>query len=485
MSEEILINLTPMETRVALVENGMLQEVYVERAAARGIVGNIYKGKVIRVLPGMQAAFIDNGLDKACFIHTKDIVTKDGEEKGIQELLYQGQTIVTQVLKDPIGTKGARLTTQLSVPSRYLVFMPNTDHVGVSQRIDDEQERERLKKLLDTCIEKELLNGLGGFILRTAAEGVSEDELLSDLRFFKRLWEALNRRIAERKAPTTVYEDLPLYKRTVRDLVRPDVEKIRVDSRENFEALTDFTAEYIPEVNPLLELYPGPRPIFDLYAVEEEIQKALGRKIELKCGGYLIIDQTEAMTTIDINTGAFVGNRNQEETIYKTNLEAVSGLARQIKIRNLGGIIIIDFIDMQVAEHRRQVFRALEKAMASDPAKTSITKVSDLGLVEMTRKRTRESIEHILCETCPICDGRGSIKSPETVCYEIFREILREARAYEESESLMVLASQAVVDRLIDEESASVADLEMFINKTIQFQVESLYGQEQFDVIIS
>lgn len=485
MSEEILINLTPMETRVALVENGMLQEVYVERTAARGIVGNIYKGKVIRVLPGMQAAFIDNGLDKACFIHAKDIVTKDGEEKGIQELLYQGQTIVTQVLKDPIGTKGARLTTQLSVPSRYLVFMPNTDHVGVSQRIDDEQERERLKKLLDTCIEKESLNGLGGFILRTAAEGVSEDELLSDLRFFKRLWEALNRRIAERKAPTTVYEDFPLYKRTVRDLVRPDVEKIRVDSRENFEALTDFTAEYIPEVNPLLELYPGPRPIFDLYAVEEEIQKALGRKIELKCGGYLIIDQTEAMTTIDINTGAFVGNRNQEETIYKTNLEAVSGLARQIKIRNLGGMIIIDFIDMQIAEHRRQVFRALEKAMASDPAKTSITKVSDLGLVEMTRKRTRESIEHILCETCPICDGRGSIKSPETVCYEIFREILREARAYEESESLMVLASQAVVDRLIDEESASVADLEMFINKTIQFQVESLYGQEQFDVIIS
>jgi ribonuclease G len=490
MSEEILINMTPMETRVAVVENGVMQEIYIERTASRGIVGNIYKGKVVRVLPGMQAAFVDVGLERASFIHASDIVNpaKDnsdrrGEPEDIRSLVREGQSLITQVIKDPMGTKGARLTTQLSVPSRYLVYMPHTQHIGISQRIEDEQERERLRGLVQQCVDVEGMAELGGFIIRTAAEGATEAELTADLRFFKRLWVALERKMKERAAPAIIYDDLPLHMRTMRDLVRPEVEKIRVDSRENFDSLKTFTEAYVPEVSPRLEYYPGPRPIFDLYSIEDELQRALGRKVELKSGGYLIIDQTEAMTTIDVNTGAFVGHRNQEETIFKTNLEAITALARQLKVRNLGGIIIIDFIDMRDAEHRRQVHRALEKVMALDHAKTSITGVSELGLVEMTRKRTRESLEHVLCEYCPVCEGRGSIKTAETVCYEIFREILREARAYD-NDTLLVLASQTVVDRLLDEDSASVADLEEFIAKTIQFQVEPMYTQEQFDVIL-
>jgi ribonuclease G len=491
MSEEILINMPPMETRVALVENGVLQEVYIERSAAKGIVGNIYKGKVVRVLPGMQAAFVDIGLERASFIHASDIASldKDGMEQrngdvpDIRTLLREGQSIVTQVVKDPIGTKGARLTTHLSIPARNLVYMPQTRHIGISQRLENEQERVRLREVLESCLAAEDMQEQGGFIIRTAAEGLQESDLATDVRFLKRLWAALERKMKERKAPDVIYEDLSLAKRTLRDLVHPGLEKIRIDSRENFQKMKQFSEDYMPELSELIEYYPGERPIFDLYGVEDEIQKALGRKVELKSGGYLIIDQTEAMTTIDVNTGAFVGHRNLEETIYKTNLEAATSLARQLRLRNLGGMIIVDFIDMQDAEHKRQVLRVLEKAMEKDYAKTTMTGMSELGLVEMTRKRTRESLEHVLCETCPICEGRGSLKTPETVCYQIFREILREARAYD-NDKLLVLASQEVVDRLLDEESASLADLEEFIGKTIQFQVEVMYSQEQFDVIL-
>lgn len=491
MSEEILINVTPMETRVAVVENGMLQEVYIERSAAKGIAGNIYKGKVVRVLPGMQAAFIDAGLERTCFIHASDFahIGEEGvdrrktDEADITSMVHDGQAIIAQVIKDPIGSKGARLTTHLSVPSRYLVYMPQTRHIGISQRIEDEQERERLRAIVECCISQEGLEQAGGFIVRTAAEGVGEEELASDVRFLKRLWAALERKVKERSAPAVIYEDLPLFMRTMRDLVRPELEKIRIDSRESYDNVKEFAAEYIPEVSDRIEYYPGERPLFDLYGVEDEIQKALRRKVELKSGGYLIIDQTEAMTTIDVNTGAFVGRRNLEETIFKTNLEAATALARQLRVRNLGGIIIIDFIDMKDSEHRRQVHRTLEKAMELDYANTTITGVSELGLVEMTRKRTRESLEHVMCEECPVCNGRGSIKTPETICYEIFREILREARAYD-NDKLLVLASQEVVDRLLDEDSASVADLEEFIGKTIQFQVEIMYNQQQFDVIL-
>ncbi|WP_339338755.1 ribonuclease G [uncultured Oceanicoccus sp.] len=491
MSEEILVNVTPTETRVAIVENGMLQEVYIERSASKGIAGNIYKGKVVRVLPGMQAAFVDIGLERTGFIHVSDIavIDQDGieqrsnQEPDIRTILREGQSLIVQVIKDPIGTKGARLTTHLSVPSRYLVYMPHTQHIGISQRLEDEQERDRLREVVESCIEIEAMEKLGGFIIRTAAEGAGKDELLADIRYFKRLWTALERKMKQGEVPAIIYQDLPLYMRTMRDLVRPEIEKIRIDSKESFQNVSQFAEDYIPELKDRIEYYPGERPIFDLYSVEDEIQKALGRKVALKSGGYLIIDQTEAMTTIDVNTGGFVGHRNLEETIFKTNLEAASSLARQLRVRNLGGIIIIDFIDMKNPEHRRQVHRTLEKAMENDYAKNSITGVSDLGLVEMTRKRTRESLEHVMCEECPVCEARGSIKTAETICYEIFREILREARAYE-TDKLLVLASQSVVDRLLDEESASVADLEEFIGKTIQFQVEAVYSHEQFDVIL-
>ena len=491
MSEEILINVSPLETRVAVVDNGVLQTIHIERAAHRGIVSNIYCGKVVRVLPGMQAAFVDIGEERTSFIHVNDIQALD--EKGLEDrsqaservrdFLQEGQEIVVQVSKEPLGTKGARLTTQLSVSSRYLVYMPRTPHIGISQQIEDHDERSRLREVLDRAIAASGLESGGGFILRTAAEGVGEDEIVADVTFLQRLWSAVSRRAQESSAPARIYEDWQLYHRAIRDLARSGVERIRIDSREVFHQVQEFCRDYVPEIAPLLEHYAGERPLFDFYSIEDEIRRALDRKVELKSGGYLIIDQTEAMTTIDVNTGAFVGRSNQEETVYKTNLEAAKALARQLRLRNLGGIVIIDFIDMREEEHRRQVMRTLEKALARDPARTALTGVSELGLVQMTRMRTRESLEHILCEPCPVCRGRGVLKSAETVCYEIFREILREARAYE-ADSLMVLASQEVVDRLLDEESSSVADLEEFSGKSVQFRVEPMYSQEQFDIIL-
>ncbi|MBU2954527.1 ribonuclease G [Marinobacter sp. F3R08] len=492
MSEEILINVTPVETRVALVENGMLQEAYIERASRKGIVGNIYKGKVVRVLPGMEAAFVDIGLERAAFIHASDVVPSqsNGDEPvyspktvpDIRSLLREGQSLVVQVTKDPIGTKGARLTTQLSIPSRYLVFMPGVSHVGISQRIEDETERARLKALVgEAAVEDQDVQG--GYIIRTAAEAASPEDLTGDMAYLHRLSHSIHERIARVQAPAVVYQDLPLFIRTIRDLIRPQTEKIRIDSRESYQRVMEFVEEFVTEFADKVEYYPGERPIFDLYSVEDEIQKALSRKVQLKSGGYVIIDQTEAMTTIDINTGGFVGHRNLEETIFKTNLEAARSISRQLRLRNLGGIIIIDFIDMEDPEHQRQVHRMLEKMLERDHAKTKITGVSELGLVEMTRKRTTESLGQVLCEPCPVCDGRGFLKTTETVCYEIFREILRVNRAYD-AESYLVMASQSVVDRLLDEESDNVADLETFISKTIRFQVEPFYSQEQYDVVL-
>lgn len=492
MSEEILINVTPVETRVALVENGMLQEAYIERASRKGIVGNIYKGKVVRVLPGMEAAFVDIGLEKAAFIHASDVVSSQSSASDsgdspktvpdIRTLLREGQSLVVQVTKDPIGTKGARLTTQLSIPSRYLVFMPDVRHVGISQRIEDEAERNRLKALVQEGAAAHP-DVQGGYIIRTAAEAASTEELMGDMHYLHHLSESIHERIAKVQAPGVVYQDLPLFIRTIRDLIRPQTEKVRIDSRESHQRVMEFVREFVTEFADKVEYYPGERPIFDLYSVEDEIQKALSRKVQLKSGGYVIIDQTEAMTTIDINTGAFVGHRNLEETIFKTNLEATRAISRQLRLRNLGGIIIIDFIDMEDAEHQRQVHRMLEKMLERDHAKTKITGVSELGLVEMTRKRTTESLGQILCEPCPICDGRGFLKTSETVCFEIFREILRVNRAYD-AENYLVMASQSVVDRLVDEESDNVADLETFIAKTIRFQVEPFYSQEQYDVVL-
>jgi len=492
MSEEILINVTPVETRVALVENGMLQEAYIERTSRKGIVGNIYKGKVVRVLPGMEAAFVDIGLERAAFINASDVMpghsagddASDGPKTvpDIRTLLREGQSLVVQVTKDPIGTKGARLTTQLSIPSRYLVFMPGVSHVGISQRIEDDGERARLKALVETAAEEET-EAPGGYIIRTAAEGAAAEEITADMTYLQRLSQSIQERISRATAPSVVYQDLPLFIRTIRDLIRPQTEKVRIDSRESYQRVIEFVEEFVTEFSDKVEYYPGERPIFDLYSVEDEIQRALSRKVQLKSGGYVIIDQTEAMTTIDINTGGFVGHRNLEETIFKTNLEAARAISRQLRLRNLGGIIIIDFIDMEDQEHQRQVHRMLEKMLERDHAKTKITGVSELGLVEMTRKRTTESLGQILCEPCPVCDGRGFLKTSETVCYEIFREILRVNRAYD-AESYLVMASQSVVDRLLDEESDNVADLETFIAKTIRFQVEPFYSQEQYDVVL-
>ena len=482
MNAEILMNVTPTETRVGVVENGVLQEIIIERSNHRGLVGNIYKGKVVRVLPGMQAAFVDIGLERAAFIHAAELGNHD-PQTPINQLLHEGQSLVVQVTKDPIGTKGARLTTQLTIPSRYLVSMPGADHVGVSQRIDDDSERDRLKQMVQNCMEAEGLTGEAGFILRTAADGVGEEEILADTRYLRRLWRKLEERIKEYNPPSVIYDELPLALRTLRDYARPEVDKILVDSRETFERIKQFAHQYVPEVEERLGYYPGPRPIFELYGVEDEIQRALERKVPLKSGGYLVIDQTEAMTTIDVNTGGFVGRRNLEETIFKTNLEAATAIGRQLRLRNLGGIIILDFIDMMDAEHQRQVHRMLEKVLEKDHAKTKISGVSELGLVEMTRKRTRESLEQMLMEPCKACDGRGSVKTAETVCYEIFREILREERAYGAG-NYLVLASQPVVDRLQDEDSDGLADLEAFIGKSIQLQVESLYAPDYYDIIL-
>lgn len=485
MSEEILINVTPVETRVAVVENGMLQEVYIERSSKRGIVGNIYKGKVVRVLPGMEAAFVDIGLERAAFIHVSDIVSDSQEADAtpdIRLLLREGQSLVVQVIKDPIGTKGARLTTQLSIASRYLVYMPAMSHIGISQRIEDESERERLRELVQECSQEDEAEN-SGFIVRTAAEGAGEEEFKADIRFLERLWNKLEQRIHEYPQPSMIYQDLPLHMRAIRDLVKPQSEKIRIDSRESFAKVKEFAENFLIDVSQRLEYYPGERPIFDLYSIEDEIQKALSRKVQLKSGGYLIIDQTEAMTTIDVNTGAFVGHRNLEETIFKTNLEAARTIGRQLRLRNLGGIIILDFIDMEDEEHKRQVLRMLEKMLERDHARTTVSCVSELGLVEMTRKRTTESLGQTLCEPCSVCDGTGYLKTPETVCYEIMREILRVNRAYDASVYL-VMASQSVIDRLLDEESDNVADLETFIGKQIKFQVEVMYNQGQYDVVL-
>jgi len=497
VSEEILINVTPQESRVAVVENGVLQEVHIERTRNRGIVGNIYKGKVSRILPGMQAAFIDIGLERSAFLHVSDVrsavaatqtrtavpaigANQATEPAAISEVLRDGQVIVVQVVKDPLGTKGARVTTHITLPARYLVYMPYTKHIGISQKIGDDAERERLRAAVKSAMDD---GDDGGYILRTVAEAVSDEELRTDIRYLRRVWLAIQERINGAPPCSMLHEDLALALRAMRDLVRENVEKVRIDSRETFQKARDFAREFIPEVENRIEYYPGERPIFDLYAVEDEIKKALERKAPLKSGGYLIIDQTEAMTTIDVNTGAYVGRKNLEETLFKTNLEATQVIARQLRLRNLGGMIIIDFIDMVDTEHKRQVLRALEKALARDRSKTFITEMSPLGLVEITRKRIRESLEHVLCEPCPVCKGRAVLKTPQTVCYEIFREILREARQFG-ADKYLVLAAQVVIDLLLDEESTSLVQLQEFIGKPVHLQVETLYNQEQFDVVL-
>jgi ribonuclease G len=498
MSIEILINASSHEARAAVVENGVLQEVLLERASRRGLIGNIYKGKVSRVLPGMQAAFIEIGLERTAFLHASDIFDARHADTGIEQprtdnirtLVSEGSEILVQVLKDPLGTKGARLTTYITLPSRYLVYMPHGRGIGISARIENEEERARLRAALQDYAgagpdgRPHVVPGEGdGFIVRTAAEDAPAEALRADMLYLRKLWEVIRADGLKARAGVLVHADLPLRLRALRDLLTADVDRVLVDQPAAFREMQEFARTFMPEALPRIEMYEEQRPVFELHHVEEEIQKSLDRKVPLKSGGYLIIDQTESMTTIDVNTGAFVGHRNLEETIFRTNLEASVAIARQLRLRNLGGIIIIDFIDMTEAEHRRQVLQSLEKALSSDHAKTSISSVSPLGLVEMTRKRTRESLEHLLCQSCPTCEGRGFVKTAETVCHEVFREILRQSRQFE-FEQLMVLAHQDVIERLLDEESAALAELELLTGKPIRLQTEALYSVDQYDVVV-
>ena len=483
MTEEILINVTPQETRVAVIQQGAVQEVQVERTSARGLVGNIYMGRVIRVLRGMQSAFVDIGGGRAAFLHVADIWghRSNGEEaKPIEKLLNEGQNLIVQVVKDPIGTKGARLSTQVSIAGRLLVYLPQESHIGISQRIEDEEERAQLREKLQQLL---LPDAGGGFIIRTMAESASDRELQADVDYQRKLWRDIQEKARTAAPAALLYQDLDLSLRVLRDFVNDDTARILIDSRETFQKVRSFALEFTPNVAERLEHYTGERPLLDLYGVEDEIEKALARRVELKSGGYLIIDQTEALTTVDVNTGGFVGGRTFDDTIFKTNLEAAQVIARQLRLRNLGGIIIIDFIDMDNAEHKNAVLSEFRKALARDRTRMTVNGFTQLGLVEMTRKRTRESLAHVLCEPCPVCQGRGELKTAQTMCYQILRELLREARQFDARE-FRILASQQVVDLFLDEESQSLAMLSDFIGKPVSLLVETQYNQEQFDIVL-
>ncbi len=488
--QDILINWAPQETRVAIVENGAVQELHVERTLERGLVGNVYLGKVVRVLPGMQSAFIDIGLERAAFLHVADVwhPPQEGETVSaartaaalipIEKQVFEGQSLMVQVIKDPIGTKGARLSTQISIAGRLLVFLPQDDHIGVSQKIPLAQREELRARMLA------LAGGEGGgFILRTNGEDATDPELAEDIRYLRKAWARIKDASVRLPAQSILHQDLSLLQRVLRDLVSEGTQTIRVDSREQFDALKAFGAEFMPMAVEKLQLYKGERPIFDLYSIDEEIAKAMARRVDLKSGGYLIVDQTEALTTVDVNTGGYVGARNFDDTIFKTNLEATQAIARQLRLRNLGGIIIVDFIDMAREDHREAVLAEFRKQLARDRVKTTAGGFSQLGLVEMTRKRTRESLAHMLCEPCPVCEGKGIVKTPRSVAYDILREILREARQFNPRE-FRVVASPKVIELFLDEESQHLAGLSEFIGKPVSLQSEAAMAQEQYDIVL-
>ena len=483
MRHEILLNFTPLETRVAVVEQGMLQEILIERATHRGLVGNVYLGQVVRVLPGMQACFVDIGLDRSAFLHTKDFPSsQETHERSIQQLATEGQSLLVQVIKDPVGSKGARLTAEVLLPARHLVLMPFATHVGISQRIDDEATREHLKTIAVEALKAQNLEC--GVIIRTAGDGQTTDDLEEDLGYLRRVWDNILKEQQTAKAPALLFEELPLTHRMIRDQIRRETDRVFIDSLETYTKLSQFASKFMPELSHLIQHYQGDRPIFDLYQIEDEIEKALSRQVELKSGAYLVVDQTEAMTTIDVNTGRFVGAHTLEQTVFRTNLEAAVAIGRQLRLRNLGGMVVIDFIDMDDDEHRRQVLRTLERSLDEDPVKTRVIGFNDLGLVVLTRKRSRESLSDLLQEPCPHCHGTGQMKTAETVCYEIFRAVMREYRAYS-AEMTTVIAAPTVIDRLIDEESEALADLEAFIHRPIRLQVDGNFSQDRYEVVVS
>ena len=494
MHQDILINWSPQETRVAVVEHGAVQELHIERTLERGLVGNVYLGKVSRVLPGMQSAFIDIGLERAAFLHVADVwqrqeggeapmfARKNEVQVPIEKQVFEGQPLLVQVIKDPIGSKGARLSTQISIAGRLLVFLPQDDHVGVSQKIPA-PEREALRSRLQALVCDKSTGGGGGFILRTNGEDSSDAELAEDIAYLRKTW-ARTKEASLRLPPTSLlHQDLDLLQRVLRDLVGEHTQSIRIDSMEQYHRLRAFGHEFMPQAAGKLQHYKGERPIFDLYAIDEEIARALGRRVDLKSGGYLIIDQTEALTTIDVNTGGYVGARNFDDTIFKTNLEAAGAIARQLRLRNLGGIIIVDFIDMAQNGHQEAVLTEFRKQLARDRVKTMAGGFSQLGLVEMTRKRTRESLAHMLCEPCATCQGRGAVRTARSVAYDVLREILREARQFNPQE-FRVVAAPVVIDLLLDEESTHLAGLSDFIGKPISLQAESALGPDQYDIVL-
>ena len=482
MSEEILINVTPQETRIAMMENGVVQELQIERSSSLGLVGNVYRGVVCRVLPGMQSAFVEIGLQRAAFLHAGDIFEcgQSDSQLPIQSVLHEGQSLMVQVIKEPIGTKGARLTTQISIAGRFLVYLPQQDHIGVSQRIENEDEREQLKVRLVCLLPKK---SVGGYIIRTMSESATDVELLADVDYLTKTWANIQEKYTIKMDRTLVFQDLNLPMRVLRDVLCENTAAVRVDSSETYQKLVEFANVYAITALDKLVHYLGERPLFDLYSIEQEIEHAMSRKVELKSGGYLIFDQTEALTTVDVNTGSFVSGKNLSDTIFKTNLEAAQCIARQLRLRNLGGIIIIDFIDMDEDAQREVVLKELQKAVATDRSRIGVNGFTPLGLVELTRKRTRESLAHILCEPCATCQGRGELKTAQTVCYEILRELLREARQFNAKE-LRVLAAPKVIDMLLDEESQSLANLSDFIGKPISLLAEANYSQESFDIIL-
>jgi len=502
MTKELVINTTSQETRIALLESGHIAELYIERTREKGIVGNIYLGRVARVLPGMQAAFVDIGLEKAAFLYVADVldeieavehfieggphyhgVSDDPEIEHpplppIEELLQEGQEILVQVAKEPIGTKGARITSHISLPGRHLVYMPTVDHIGISRRIESEEERERLRMIVE-----ELRPEGSGFIVRTASEGKSVEELRADMDFLLGVWEDIQQRQKKRSATALIHSDLDVTSKVLRDILSEDVSRIIVDSREEHDKIVRFLGTFMPNIDYSIELYDGDEPIFDAFGLEVEIARALGRKVWLKSGGYIIIDQTEALTAIDVNTGRFVGKHNLEDTILKTNLEAVKEVAFQLRLRNIGGLIIIDFIDMEKEPHRDKVHSALEEVLKNDKSKTNILKISELGLVEMTRKRVRESIGRTLCEPCPYCDGKGYVKSRTSMVYEIFRELRRDIGKMP-GYRVTLLVHPDIAALLYDEERTGIEELERQFEKQITITARNTFHQEQFELVV-
>ncbi len=494
MANELIINVTSWEARVALLEDRVLAELYIERTKDRGIIGNIYKGKVIKVLPGMQAAFVDIGLEKAAFLYVADVYggMEEYEELGlsgmempisftppfqIEDLLSEGQEILVQVSKEPLGTKGTRITSYISLPGRYLVLMPTVDHIGISRRIKDEKERRRLREIVQA-----IKSPSNGFIVRTASEGAEAEEIRNDMDFLLQIWSNIQKKKEGVTAPCLIYSDLTMIFRVIRDMLSPQINRIVIDSREEYENIVSFINTYMPKQKFEITLYEKKEPIFDAYGIEMEIDKILGRKVWLKSGGYIVIDISEALVAIDVNTGRYVGKRNLADTILKTNLEAAKEIAYQLRVRNIGGIIIIDFIDMEREGDREKVIHALEEALKKDRQKSNIFKISELGLVEMTRKRTRENISRVLGEPCSYCEGAGLIKSKTTICYDIFREIERTATQVG-GNSLLVEANLEVADMLYEEERAGVEELERKLKKKIVIKGKAGFHQEQFNII--